>query len=182
MTLKVNDRSVATALNREAIRDVIARYCRAVDRCDAELLRTCYHLDGHDRHGRFAGSVSEFVDWVIGVLQTTSLATQHAVSTIYIELDDETAWVESTFTAMHVRHDAERAPTFMDTFWGRYVDRFECRDGSWAIASREVVYDWSERRPYASQMEYLDTYRQGRRDRLDVSYERGPGLNGRAEE
>ena len=32
-------------LDREAIREVLARYCRAADRCDEDLLRTCYHRD-----------------------------------------------------------------------------------------------------------------------------------------
>nr|WP_213245328.1 nuclear transport factor 2 family protein [Gordonia pseudamarae] len=30
-------------LDRQAICDVVARYCRAIDRRDFDLLRTCYH-------------------------------------------------------------------------------------------------------------------------------------------
>jgi hypothetical protein len=26
---------------------------------------------------------------------------------------------------------------------GRYLDRFECRDGEWRIADRKVVLDWT---------------------------------------
>jgi SnoaL-like domain len=160
-------------LDRVAIREVLARYCRAADRCDEELLRSCYHQDALDRHGRFAGSADDFASWVIQVQRTSSITTQHAVSNVVIELAGSTAWVESAFTAMHVRPAGEGFDEpFLDTFWGRYVDRFEQRDGVWAIASREVVHDWSERRACGPRMPQAGTYRAGRRDRGDMSYER----------
>jgi hypothetical protein len=160
-------------LDREAIREVLTRYCRAADRCDEDLLRSCYHQDALDRHGRFSGSAGDFASWVIGVQRTSSITTQHATSNVVIDLAGPVAWVESAFTATHIRPPAgEFAEPFVDTFWGRYVDRFEKRDGVWAIASREVVHDWSERRACGPPMPHVDTYRAGRRDRADASYER----------
>lgn len=160
-------------LDRTAIREVLARYCRAADRCDEELLRSCYHPDALDRHGRFAGTAADFAAWVTGVQRTTSITTQHAVSNVVIELAGATAWVESAFMATHVRPAAAGFDQpFLDTFWGRYVDRFEKRDGLWAIASREVVHDWSECRGCGPLMAQADAYRAGRRDRGDPSYER----------
>ena len=117
-------------LDRAAIREVLARYCRAADRCDEELLRSCYHPGALDRHGRFAGTATDFAAWVTGVQRTTSITTQHAVSNVVIELAGATAWVESAFMATHVRPAAGGyAEPFLDTFWGRYVDRFANRDG-----------------------------------------------------
>ena len=46
---------------REAIREVIHRYCQAVDRCDLEMLKSCYWEDGYDDHGFFAGNAHEFI-------------------------------------------------------------------------------------------------------------------------
>jgi hypothetical protein len=46
------------------------------------------------------------------------------------------------------------------------------RAGRWAIASREVVHDWSERRACGPRMPRADAYRPGLRNRSDVSYER----------
>lgn len=101
------------------------------------------------------------------------ITTQHAVSNVVIELVGTTAWVESAFLATHVRPPGDGFDEpFLDTFWGRYVDRFDKRDGRWAIASREVVHDWSERRPCGPPMPGVDAYRAGRRDRGDASYER----------
>jgi hypothetical protein len=160
-------------LDRAAIREVLVRYCRAADRCDEELLRSCYHQDALDRHGRFAGTADDFASWVIQVQRTSSIVTQHAVSNVVIELAGSVAWVESAFIATHIRPAADGFDKpFVDTFWGRYVDRFEKRAGVWAIASREVVHDWSERRACGPPMSHVGTYRAGRRDRGDASYER----------
>jgi hypothetical protein len=172
-TAPAGDAALRDLLDRAAIREVLARYCRAADRCDEELLRSCYHPDALDRHGRFSGSAGDFAAWVTQVQRTSSITTQHAVSNVVIELAGATAWVESAFMATHVRPAAgEFEGPFLDTFWGRYVDRFEKRDGSWAIAARDVVHDWSERRACGPRMPHSDTYRAGRRDRGDMSYQR----------
>ncbi|MFF2108453.1 MULTISPECIES: nuclear transport factor 2 family protein [Rhodococcus] len=38
-------------LDKQAITDVIHRYCRGVDRCDVEILKSVYHSDSYDDHG-----------------------------------------------------------------------------------------------------------------------------------
>jgi hypothetical protein len=167
-------------IERDAIRQVLARYCRGADRCDIELLASCYHDDAIDRHGPFAGSAEQFATWVIDKQRTTSIITQHAVSNVVIEFDETrtTAWVESAFTATHVRPPNETfAEPFLDQFWGRYVDRFEKRGETWAIASREVVHDWSERRACGPNMPNVQAYRSGKKDRTDPSYERVPNCS-----
>ena len=32
----------------------------------------------------------------------------------------------------------------LETFGGRYVDRFERRDGEWRIAHRNLVHEWDK--------------------------------------
>ena len=174
MTGDADQAALRDLLDRAAIREVLARYCRAADRCDEELMRACYHQDALDKHGAFGGAAMDFVSWVIHVQRTNSLTTQHAVSTVVIELAGPVAWVESAFEATHVRPAADGFDEpFIETFWGRYVDRFEKRAGRWAISSREVAHDWSERRACGPRMPHVDAYRPGLRDRSDVSYERG---------
>ncbi|HJY93624.1 MAG TPA: nuclear transport factor 2 family protein, partial [Streptosporangiaceae bacterium] len=48
--------TVAEAAAAEAIRQAALRYCRGVDRLDAELMRSAYHNDATDDHGVFVGS------------------------------------------------------------------------------------------------------------------------------
>ena len=43
----------------EAIRQAALRYCRGVDRLDAELMRSAYHDDATDDHGVFVGSAAD---------------------------------------------------------------------------------------------------------------------------
>src|SRR5579862_3908887 len=43
--------------DREAIRDCLYRYCRGVDRCDMELLRSAYWPGAMDTHTGFKGTI-----------------------------------------------------------------------------------------------------------------------------
>ena len=47
---------LAELADREAIRDCLHRYCRGVDRCDEDMLRSAYWEDAHDDHVVFAGT------------------------------------------------------------------------------------------------------------------------------
>ena len=60
----------------------------------------------------------------------------------------------------------------VNLFAGRYVDRFERRDGEWRIARRTVVHDWSRQLPTAPESLGLPLagFAQGRRDRTDPVY------------
>ena len=51
--------------------------------------------------------------------------------------------MESSFFALQTTADQPDCQTFL---CGRYVDRFERRDGEWRIARRTVVYDWIDER------------------------------------
>ena len=65
--------------DREAIREVIHRYCQAVDRCDLEMLKSCYHADGYDDHGFFAGNAHEFAEYVIPRLECID-SSMHSIA------------------------------------------------------------------------------------------------------
>lgn len=136
-------------LDKQDIYEVLMRYCRAIDRCDEELLRTVYHHDGWDDHGTFNGKASDFIPWVIKGLHTEHLKTTHALTNIFIEVDGEVAHAESYVNSFHLteRDGAE----YEWIFAGRYVDRFEKRDGVWKIANRLTVFDWESLRPVADE-------------------------------
>ena len=44
------DVALQRLLDEDAIKKVHLRYCRAIDRRDFDLLRTCYHPDAEDDH------------------------------------------------------------------------------------------------------------------------------------
>src|SRR5262245_52001246 len=50
--------------DESAVKDVVLRYARAIDRMDLELLRDCYHPGAIDDHGGpFLGTIEEFIPW-----------------------------------------------------------------------------------------------------------------------
>ena len=125
--------------DREAIREVIHRYCQAVDRCDLEMLKGCYHADGYDDHGFFAGNAHEFSEYVIPCLEQVD-SSMHAITNTRIELDGDRASCASQWSVIHrVKHEAG----FTD-FWhqGRYLDVFEKREGEWKILHRVIAGDF----------------------------------------
>lgn len=125
--------------DREAIRACLARYARGVDRLDRELLLSAYHPDAIDDHGKFVGGPTEFADWVFGQHIGAHLSHQHCLLNHVCELDGDTAHAETYF--MFVAMNQQGPPWSMAG--GRYIDRFERRNGLWAIANRLAVRDWA---------------------------------------
>ena len=51
-------------IDKQAITEIIYRYCRGLDRMDRELTLSCWHEGGTDDHGAlFSGTADEFVAW-----------------------------------------------------------------------------------------------------------------------
>ena len=156
-------------LDEAAIQRVLVQYGRGVDRGDQELIRDVYWPDATDDHGGYKGSGYGFAPYVVKALNAHALATQHGLQQASIELSGETAHVESYVLARHkVRRDGRLV---LETFGGRYVDRFEKRGGAWRIAHRQVVYDWSKLEPIAAETPN-DAFEHGKRSREDASYRR----------
>jgi hypothetical protein len=126
--------------DRQEIVDVVARYCRAVDRRDFALLRTCYHPDAVDRHTGFSGGIEEYVTWLGEVLARYSV-TQHLLGQQLVEIDGDVARCESYGVATHRGGPGEPELDFTSGF--RYVDRMERRGGVWRIAERLAIRDWT---------------------------------------
>ena len=141
------ERRLAYLEDREAIRDVIYRYCRAVDRADVELLKSCYWSDGFDDHGFYGGNAHEFAEFVGPLLRVTT-STTHSCSNPIIEIEGDKAYCE---TQVDVLHRIVEGDDFINE-WGqcRYLDIFEKRDGVWRIAVRTYAGDgmfWFTRHP-----------------------------------
>ena len=141
--------------DEQEILRAIWSYCRGIDRCDEDLLRSAYHDDAYDDHGDyFRGPVDEYVPWVLELVRRRFVSTMHTITNVLVDLDGDAARVESYLVAYHVV-----APTTSDpaadevttdapgaslrVFGARYVDRFEWRPAAgWRIAHRSVVAEW----------------------------------------
>jgi hypothetical protein len=156
------------------IQQTLYRYCRAVDRGDEALLRSVYHPGAVDRHGAFQGTGEAFAAMLASSMDRAPRVGQHHITNILIELDGDTANVESYFLALHPLGDIASGEASHAPVAGRYLDRFEQRGGAWKIADRTVVLDWSATpvawSPWAARADYP----QGGRGEGDPSHGRKP--------
>jgi uncharacterized protein (TIGR02246 family) len=137
------DPDLQQLLDERAIRRRLVDYCRGVDRGDAALVASVYHPDGTDDHGSFKGLGVDFADYVTSRLKERYQATMHTIGNTTIRFaGPDTAHVESHVCARQRRED-DRGPV-LESFGGRYVDRFERRGGAWRIARRVVVHEWDK--------------------------------------
>ncbi len=160
--------------DRIAIADLLARYCRAIDRRDVELLRTVFWPDSSVDYGGYKGSAMGFADQVMGALDAGYETTHHTILNSSVELDGDVAHLETYVHAYHLLKSHPGQPRRVWLFAGRYVDRHEKRGGEWKIARRVIVYDFDRIDPvYESRgAEAIAPFTQGRRDRSDASYGR----------
>lgn len=161
--------------DKQAIREKIVAYCRAVDRLDRELLLSVYHPDAIDDHGIFVGGPAEFADWAFALHASQQVAHQHIVANHTCELDGDTAHTETYWMFAGMNREGPDGP-WLTIGGGRYIDRFEKRGGEWRIAARKCVPDWggvpgeSWLSPEAAAA--LASGGTVSRDRDDASYER----------
>lgn len=127
---------------RACIEDSLARYARAIDRRDWEALRACYHPDATDEHGEFSGTLDEFIPWVSARHANVPFSSHFLGNCLVEFVDSTTALVETYFNAIQRKPAANGQEGEIDSdVIGRYLDRFELRDGAWKVAKRVVVYD-----------------------------------------
>lgn len=159
---------IASLRAEAAIRSVVLRYCRAVDRRDFDLLRDCYHPDATDEHGSFTGTVDEYVEWVRPLLAKYTM-TMHFVGNLLVELDrPDRARAETYGIAVHRGDPVD--PTANLTTGFRFIDRFERRSDDWRIARRVATTEWSRVDDAASWWQPPTSFRRGRHDHDDPVY------------
>jgi ketosteroid isomerase-like protein len=158
--------------DRQAIRDVINRYCRGVDRMDRELLLSAYHPDAIDEHGIFVGGPEAFADWAFALHSSLQFAHQHIVTNHSCELDGDVAHTETYWMFAGMHHEGGK----LTIGGGRYIDRLEKRNCEWRIAARKCVPEWggvpSESWLSPEAAVALASGGVVARDRSDASYER----------
>jgi len=143
----MKDDRLAILEDRQRIQDVLMQYARGWDRLDEQMLRDCFFPDATHEHGGFEGQSQDFITGGL-VSVGKVIATRHMITNIWIEVDGDRAISECYFAASHRRFDktGEREEDYF--LQGRYLDRFERREGRWKIAHRLGVNElkWIEPR------------------------------------
>ena len=148
------------------IMDVMHRYSRGFDRGDVELAKSAYWPDALEDHHTFCGFSGPMCDFFDELCTDRFSSTQHHITNTRIELDGDTAHVESYCFSVCTQRDTLE----LDVVGGRYLRRLKKRDGEWRIAAGVLVADWA---PDAeTTRELIETGAMGTRDRSDLSYHR----------
>lgn len=124
----------------EAIRTLLAEIARGTDRYDSQLLARTIHEDAVlDMGGARTMSGAAFAAALKPPAEPRP-GRMHLVSNARIDVDGDAAWSESHIVSCQdvlvegVRKTRIRA--------GRYLDRWERRDGRWKLAARTLVDEW----------------------------------------
>jgi hypothetical protein len=165
----VNER-LQELIDKQSIHEVLVRYCRGVDRCDEELIRSAFHTDSYDDHGYWKGSGHELASFLANRLQNANSATTHSITNVLIELDGDLARCESQVHATLIRRGA--GPVEVDVVGARYLDRFSRRANTWRIEHRTVVLDWRKTEVWTESEPQVPTdgFVRGARSPEDPSY------------
>lgn len=128
-------------VERLAIQEVLHAHSRGLDRCDEELVKSCYWPDAEVDYGNFKGPAHDFAGLVCKALAEIYELTQHCLSNSLVATGGEMARAETLVTAVHLLVGGKEEMSFS----GRYLDRLERRNGGWKLLHRKVVMDWSRR-------------------------------------
>ncbi len=110
--------------DKQAIRELIYTYCRAVDRIDAPLGHSIWHDDGQADYGAtFLSGPGKGVIDAICKSHESLTSHSHQVANILIELHGERAGSEFYITGtMRMKRDGQMVQMGV---WGRYLDTWE---------------------------------------------------------
>jgi hypothetical protein len=152
-------------LDKQAITEQLANYCRAVDRLDIPLGHAVFHEDGTADYGAdlFQGSGRGVIDFICASHLHT-INHSHQICNSIVALDGDSAGSETYFhSATRIVQDVK---LIQIRVWGRYLDAWSRREGRWAIDRRRTIFDFDETRDVA----LTERHEQGARDHSDPSY------------
>ncbi len=137
----MDERVLQLLADRQAIHDLVLRYCRGIDRMDLEAVRACYEPGGVDHHTGFSGDRDAFVEWV-GAAISRFEGTMHVVANHLGEPEGDEARAETYGLAYHWGSPAEDPRlNFVSAF--RYVDRLRQHGDRWLIRERHALREWT---------------------------------------
>ncbi|MDA8044161.1 MAG: nuclear transport factor 2 family protein [Actinomycetota bacterium] len=161
----MTDTRLQELLDKQSITEAVYRYARSMDRLDRELGYSVFWPEATaDYHEQmYQGSGHGFIDMCMEA-HPTFHSHSHQFTNVLIHIDGDTATSETYGDVTLRRIDDDGNFVDMRNL-GRYVDRWERRDGEWRIIARTYLHDFDQ----TNQSGGLFTTT-GRRDRSDPSY------------
>ena len=135
--------------DRLALRDLVQKYARAVDRRDADLLDSLFCDDAEMLIFQDPAS-TEPTSAIRGrhelaritKVVTRYVSTTHFIGNHLVDLTGDTATGETYCLAYHL-YDGDGGERRMLVWSIRYRDRYVRGDGGWRFAQRQLIVDWT---------------------------------------
>ena len=163
------DPEIQYLLDEAAIRRVLNKYGRGIDRMDHEYLLSMFWPGAMDEQGIYNGPIEGYVEWLRQTHRPDD-SWMHHNTTQRIEIEGDQAFTETYCLATNRLPAGNGTPALDRVLRIRYCDRFEKRDGEWRIAHRKVVYSPSTLTPDFVDWAFTGEHLTERRDRTDPSY------------
>lgn len=148
--MAIDETALQKLIDKDAIRDLVLCYSRAIDRKDVELLRDLYTDDATDTHGdSFDGPADAYCEFIAGSLPYMQYSGHHVCNhMVSVEGDEGNGEVYAL--AYHYLPDQKNPGQWVEDFMAvRYIDNYRrCGDGKWRFAKRVVTYDMQIARPF----------------------------------
>jgi SnoaL-like domain len=157
--------------DREQIRELVARYCRAVDRMQFEDGKALYFGDATEDHGVYRGSAWGLMDF-FGQLLTEEYVGHHQLGQSIIEIDGDRALCETYFICAMAWNAPGQPLSFADVR-GRYLDHLGRVEAGWQIAERVAILDLTVQRPMDPGWDIAEAFVSGKRWPDDLVYRPG---------
>lgn len=180
---------------RQEITEVLALYCRSLDRMDKDLMSAVFHPNATVRYPKFEGHWTKFVDWVWGlhrayeghshqmsnVIYRLAADGRSAVTESYVSATLWTPAAHSSTAALSAAPDGAggavaQTPGTQTEVRARYLDKWSLADERWAIDHRACIVD------FKTELAAVGLVGEGRRDEADPSYDLGVTPRSRARE
>jgi hypothetical protein len=140
--------AIDCALSKQALHELNTAYCRAADRADTALLQSLWHPDARISYGEYSGGPDGFCAYWSGIRDHFERIT-HLIGNDYYVVDGDRAVGETLLARFEIL--PRQSGTVDRMIGGRFLDRFERRDGEWKLSGRAFVLDWNVTRPTTAQ-------------------------------
>ncbi len=126
--------AIDMALSKQALHELGMAYRRGVDRADADLVRSVFHDDATVDLG-FQGKGVDFAPFIAEQVSKNMDKCVHATANSWFEVDGDKAVGETYLISTYTAGGQDGLVI------GRYLDRYERRQGVWKFAHRQFVQD-----------------------------------------
>ena len=150
---------------KECIKTKLATYMRAMDRIDYDLAYSVFKPDATANYVSMPGTTArEVIDNILAA-HKTYYYTSHQLSNCIIKIDGCKATSE-TYAQTFVFCTGENGEVIPTRAAVRYLDKWECVDGEWLIADRQLATDICYMLSSITLLPQSNTSR----DKQDISY------------